>query len=57
VEALDARVAILSGRMVIDVSVEGVAKRLCNRVVSVWVCVLGAWKLAAFQSTPDGTGA
>jgi hypothetical protein len=45
-------VAVLTGKMVSDVRVEGVDKRLNNRVITVWCHGDGAWRLAAFQSTP-----
>lgn len=44
--------AALTGRMVTDVTVEGVAKRLNNRVITVWSRNDGAWQMVAFQSTP-----
>jgi hypothetical protein len=46
------RAAILTGRMVTEVSVNGVEKRLDNRVMSVWVEAEGQWYMRAFQSTP-----
>jgi hypothetical protein len=48
--ALD--VAMLTGRMTTDVRVEGVDKRLNNRVITVWCRSGGTWRLVAFQSTP-----
>jgi Domain of unknown function (DUF4440) len=42
---------VLAGRMSTQVVVNGVAKHLNNRVLSVWV-LDGAWRLLAFQSTP-----
>jgi hypothetical protein len=44
--------ALLTGRMTTDVSVEGVGKRLSNRVITVWNESDGEWRLIAFQSTP-----
>lgn len=44
--------AVLTGRMVSDVRVEGADKRLNNRVITVWSRSGGAWRLVAFQSTP-----
>lgn len=44
--------ALLTGRMTTDVRVEGVDKRLNNRVITVWSETGGAWRLVAFQSTP-----
>jgi hypothetical protein len=44
--------ALVSGRMVSQVTVEGVEKRLDNRVLAAWVQDGAAWRLAAFQSTP-----
>ena len=44
--------AILSGRMTTDVEVEGTAKRLENRAITVWRKSAGTWRLVAFQSTP-----
>jgi hypothetical protein len=52
VTALAPDVAMLTGRMVTDVSVEGVAKRLLNRVMTVWTKDGENWRLVAFQSTP-----
>lgn len=46
------RAAILTGRMVTEVSVNSVEKRLDNRVMSVWVEADGQWYMRAFQSTP-----
>jgi hypothetical protein len=43
---------MLTGRMMTDVRVEGVDKRLNNRVITVWCRSAGAWRLIAFQSTP-----
>jgi len=37
---------------VTEVSVNGVEKRLDNRVISVWVEAEGQWYMRAFQSTP-----
>ena len=45
-------IALLTGRMATDVQVEGIAKALRNRVMSVWGETDGAWRLIAFQSTP-----
>jgi ketosteroid isomerase-like protein len=42
---------LLAGRMSTDVRVDGVEKRLENRVLSVWAQE-GDWRLVAFQSTP-----
>ena len=44
--------ALLTGRMATDVRVEGVDKRLNNRVITAWSRNDGAWQLVAFQSTP-----
>lgn len=44
--------AMLTGRMTTDVIVEGNAKRLLNRVITVWSRAEGDWRLVAFQSTP-----
>lgn len=44
--------ALLSGRMTTDVRVEGVEKRLNNRVITVWSRSGEDWRLVAFQSTP-----
>jgi hypothetical protein len=38
--------------MTTDVRVEGVEKRLNNRVMTVWTQQAGDWRLLAFQSTP-----
>ncbi len=45
-------VAMLTGRMETAVTVEGNAKLLKNRVISVWGRSEGKWRLIAFQSTP-----
>lgn len=52
VTTLAPEVAMLTGRMTTDVRVEGVDKRLDNRVITVWSASGGAWRLVAFQSTP-----
>jgi hypothetical protein len=52
VTALAPDAAMLTGRMTTDVRVEGVDKRLNNRVITVWCRSGDAWRLAAFQSTP-----
>lgn len=44
--------ALLTGRMTTDVRVEGVAKQLRNRVMTVWERDGADWRLLAFQSTP-----
>jgi hypothetical protein len=44
--------ALLTGRMTTDVRVDGVDKRLNNRVITVWGKTGGDWHLIAFQSTP-----
>ena len=44
--------ALLTGRLTTDVQVEGVEKRLNNRVMTVWRRSGGEWRLLAFQSTP-----
>jgi hypothetical protein len=44
--------ALLTGRMTSDVEVEGKAKRLDNRAITVWAASEGTWRLVAFQSTP-----
>lgn len=44
--------AVLTGRMTTDVEVDGMAKRLNNRVMTVWSRNAGIWQLTAFQSTP-----
>jgi len=45
-------VALLTGKMITDVQVEGVDKRLNNRVITVWHHGEAGWRLLAFQSTP-----
>ena len=45
-------VAMLTGRMETAVTVEGNAKLLKNRVISVWGRSAGKWRQIAFQSTP-----
>ncbi len=52
VTALADHAALLTGRMTTDVEVEGTAKQLNNRVMTVWSREGGAWQLLAFQSTP-----
>ena len=52
VSALGSDAAMLTGRMTTDVKVEGTAKQLNNRVMTVWSRGSGAWRLLAFQSTP-----
>ncbi|MBV1687299.1 nuclear transport factor 2 family protein [Novosphingobium sp. G106] len=52
VTALAPATALLTGRMTTDVRVEGVDKRLNNRVITVWGKTGGDWRLIAFQSTP-----
>lgn len=44
--------ALLTGRMITDVRVEGVEKRLNNRVITAWCNDADGWRLVAFQSTP-----
>lgn len=44
--------ALLTGRMTSTVRVEGVEKRLDNRVTSAWAQDNSVWRLVAFQSTP-----
>jgi hypothetical protein len=44
--------ALLTGRMTSDVRVEGVGKRLDNRVLAAWSLGDGGWRIVAFQSTP-----
>jgi len=44
--------AVLGGRMLTVVSVEGLEKRLDNRVLQVWTQSEDDWRLVAFQSTP-----
>ena len=52
VTALAPGVAMLTGKMVTGVKVEGTEKRLNNRVMTVWCRDTGDWRLVAFQSTP-----
>ena len=44
--------ALMTGRMTTDVKVEGDAKLLNNRVMTVWSRAGATWRLMAFQSTP-----
>lgn len=44
--------ALLTGRMTSDVRVEGIEKRLDNRVLAAWSLGDGGWRIVAFQSTP-----
>jgi len=50
--ALAGDAALLAGRMLTVVRVEGVEKRLDNRVLEGWAKTDGVWRLVAFQSTP-----
>jgi hypothetical protein len=50
--ALATDAALLTGRMLTVVRVEGVEKRLDNRVLEGWARSDEAWRLVAFQSTP-----
>ncbi len=45
-------VALMTGRMTSNVTVEGAPKQLDNRVLTVWVLTGAEWRLAAFQPTP-----
>lgn len=44
--------AVMTGKMLTAVKVEGVAKQLDNRVTAVWRQHGDHWQLLAFQSTP-----
>lgn len=44
--------ALLTGRMTSMVKVEGVERRLDNRVFAAWTRSGDTWRLLAFQSTP-----
>ncbi len=50
--ALAPDAALLTGRMLTVVRVEGQEKRLDNRVLEGWALDGHAWRLVAFQSTP-----
>jgi hypothetical protein len=50
--ALAPDAALLTGRMMTRVRVEGVEKALDNRVLTVWNRTAGDWQMVAFQSTP-----
>jgi ketosteroid isomerase-like protein len=52
VTALGPDAAMLTGRMTTDVEVEGVAKRLDNRVITVWTKGARGRLLLALQTTP-----
>lgn len=52
VTALGGDAAMLTGRMITNVAVEGVDRQLNNRVLTVWRSGNDAWRLLAFQSTP-----
>jgi hypothetical protein len=52
VTSLGADAAMLTGRMVTDVVVDGIDKRLDNRVIAVWRRPEGGWQMVGFQSTP-----
>jgi len=49
---LGADAALLTGRMMNSVKVEGTEKQLKNRVITAWAKSGGEWRLVAFQSTP-----
>jgi hypothetical protein len=49
---LGSDVALLTGQMTSEVTVEGVEKRLDNRVLAVWTKTGSTWRLTAFQPTP-----
>ena len=49
--ALGADVALLTGRMLTQVQVDGTDKKLDNRVMTVWSRNPQGWQLVAFQST------
>lgn len=44
--------ALLTGRMITQVRVDGVDKALNNRVTTAWAADADTWRLVAFQSTP-----
>jgi ketosteroid isomerase-like protein len=44
--------ALMTGRMLTTVQVDGIPKHLDNRVMSLWTRTDGTWRLSAFQSTP-----
>ena len=44
--------AVLTGRMLTRVRVEGTEKALDNRVTTVWSRNAGSWQMVTFQSTP-----
>jgi len=52
---LGADAALLTGRMLTVVRVEGQEKRLDNRVLEGWALDGDGWRLVAFQSTPIPT--
>ena len=52
VTQLGSGAALLTGRMTTDVRVEGIPRRLNNRVIAAWTSDGGDWRLVAFQSTP-----
>jgi hypothetical protein len=52
ISLLASDVALMTGKMVTNVAVEGVEKRLDNRVMTVWTRKGDDWRLTAFQSTP-----
>jgi len=43
--------AIVNGRSLIDVDVEGVPKSLANVFINVWVRTPGGWQMTGWQST------
>jgi hypothetical protein len=52
VEPLGPDAALLTGKMITRVRVEGAEKQLFNRVLTVWSRHDGQWRMIAFQSTP-----
>ena len=47
--------AILRSRLIADVIVGGVNKRLVNRTMAVWTDEDGTWRMLAYQPTPVPT--
>lgn len=44
-------VALVVGRMIADLTIDGTEKKLDNKSLAVWVCEKNQWKFLAFQPT------
>jgi len=52
---VDGDTAVVFNRLLISISIRGVAKELDNRVLAVWVRAKAGWQLLALQSGPTVT--